>query len=100
MIIYSVNWEEFGESSQEIFKTKKEAIEFAQSYPWDDEERAMAISRIETPRPSSELLFAVIKAQGGGYALSQKTVWKNEAQKEQDKVCIRLGIITKKEATK
>ena len=100
MIIYSVNWEECGEMCHDFFKTKKEAIEFAQSYPWDDEERAMDVSRIETPRPSSELLFAVIKAQGGSYALSQKTVWKNEAQKEQDKVCMRLGFITEQEATK
>ena len=100
MIIYSVNWEECGEMSSEFFKTKKEAIEFAQSYPWDDEEFAMDVSRIETPRPSSKLLFTVIKAQGGSYALSKKTVWKNKAQKEQDKVASRLGFATEKEATK
>lgn len=92
MIIYEVRWED-GSSARmaEFFKTKKEAIEFAKSYRWDDEEYPMTVTRIETPRPNSELLFTVIKAQGGSYALSQKVVWKNDAQKLQDKVAAKLG---------
>tara|TARA_Y100001963_G_scaffold147503_1_gene223946 strand:+ start:470 stop:625 length:156 start_codon:yes stop_codon:yes gene_type:complete len=51
MIIYSVKWEDGCEGQEEFFKTKKEAVEFAESYPWDGEEYPMRITRIETPRP-------------------------------------------------
>jgi len=37
------------------------------------------------------LLFHVIKSQGGGYALSHKTVWKNDAEKEHDKKVESMG---------
>jgi len=91
MIIYSVKWDDDYEGQEEFFKTKKEAITFAESYPWDGEEYPMRITRVEIPRPGVELLFTVIKSQGGGYVLSQKNIWKNEAQKKQDKMVAKLG---------
>ena len=42
-------------------------------------------------RPTASLLFHVIKTQGGGFALSQKTVWKNDAEKEHDKKIESMG---------
>ena len=92
MIIYQTAWFEDRESQQEFFQTKREAIEFAESYPaFGGEQRAMRVIRIETPRPTASLLFHVIKTQGGGFALSQKTVWKNDAEKEHDKVIESMG---------
>ena len=88
MIIYQTAWFEDGESLQQFFKTKREAIEFAETYPTteDGEQYPMRVIRIQTPRPTASLLFHVIKSQGGGYALSQKYVWSNEAQKESDRI--------------
>jgi hypothetical protein len=93
MIIYETAWYEGGETQQEIFQTKREAIEFAESYPTteDGEQYPMRVIRIETPRPTASLLFHVIKSQGGGYALSQKTVWKNDAEKEHEKKLESMG---------
>lgn len=94
MIIYETAWDEDGESQQQFFQTKREAIEFAESYPTTEggEQYGMRVIRIETPRPTASLLFHVIKRQGGGYALSQKTVWKNDAQKEHDKKIESMGL--------
>tara|TARA_Y100000310_G_scaffold290156_1_gene317116 strand:+ start:282 stop:578 length:297 start_codon:yes stop_codon:yes gene_type:complete len=93
MTIYETNWHQDGESFREFFQTKREAIAFAESYPAceDGDQYAMAVARIETPRPTAQLLFAVIKKQGGGYAVSQNVVWKNDAMKEQDKEVERMG---------
>jgi hypothetical protein len=93
MIIYETAWFEDGEPEQQFFHTKREAIEFAESYPTteDGEQYPMRVIRIETPRPTASLLFHVIKSQGGGYALSHKTVWKNDAEKEHDKVIESMG---------
>tara|TARA_B100000085_G_C18547925_1_gene514681 strand:- start:218 stop:514 length:297 start_codon:yes stop_codon:yes gene_type:complete len=93
MIIYETTWHGEGEPEQQFFQTKREAIEFAETYPTteDGEQYPMRVIRIETPRPTASLLFHVIKSQGGGYALSQKTVWKNDAQKEHDKEIESMG---------
>lgn len=92
MIIYETAWSEDGEPEQQFFQTKQEAIEFAECYPaFGGVQRAMRVIRVETPRPTASLLFHVIKSQGGGYALSQKTVWKNDAQKEHDKKIESMG---------
>lgn len=93
MIIYETTWNDGGETQQEFFQTKREAIEFAKTYPTteDGEQYAMRVIRIQTPRPTASLLFHVIKSQGGGFALSQKTVWKNDAQKKHDKAIESMG---------
>ena len=93
MIIYETTWHEEGEPEQQFFQSKREAIEFAETYPTteDGEQYPMRVIRIETPRPTASLLFHVIKKQGGGYALSQKTVWKNDAQKEHEKKIESMG---------
>jgi len=93
MIIYETAWFEDHESQQEFFQTKREAIEFAETYPTteDGEQYAMRVIRIQTPRPTASLLFHVIKTKGGGFSLSQKTVWKNDAEKKHDKVIESMG---------
>lgn len=93
MIIYETRWQDRDGCQQEFFQTKREAIEFAESYPTteDGEQYPMEVVRVETPRPTAQLLFSVISTRGGGYALSQKTVWKNDAQKEHEKVTESMG---------
>jgi len=94
MIIYETAWWQDGEISREFFLNKREAIAFAESYPVneDGEQYQMRVIKIITPRPSSELLFSVIKSQGGGYAISQNVVWKNAAQEEHEEtVKTKLG---------
>lgn len=93
MTIYETAWFQDGEPNQQFFQTKREAIEFAETYPTteDGEQYPMRVIRIETPRPTASLLFHVIKTQGGGYARSQKTVWKNDAEKEHDKKIESIG---------
>ena len=92
MIIYETAWFQDGEPEQQFFQTKREAIEFAECYPtFGGVQRAMRVVRVETPRPTAQLLFSVISTRGGGYALSQKAVWKNDAQKEREKEIESMG---------
>ena len=76
MIIYETAWYEEGEPEQQFFQTKREAIEFAETYPTteDGEQYPMRVIRIETPRPTASLSNAPLRAgRFAGRKLARRT---------------------------